>query len=183
MKAAGKWPPLGRGSAGCGASGASSASLRAPVPPQVDRSRRWDPGERGWLPPEEELQRRETCSLHSRSPVPWKSTNMFSIYFFFLFWYPPQNRFDAVYWLDELPKEARRAVNHPSSLRLFNLRAGHSQGVVHVTFLMQNDLEAAAKQISQMTSPKFFYIPLQPHFSLFSCDCKLFPEGEGQRRD
>lgn len=45
-----------------------------------------------------------------------------------------------IYILDELPEEAHSAINHASSLRLFSLGAGHSQGIVHMTLLVQNDL-------------------------------------------
>lgn len=53
---------------------------------------------------------------------------------------------DSFVILDELPEEAHGAVDHPSSLRLLSLGAGHSEGVVHVTFLVEHDLQ------TQMTS-------------------------------
>lgn len=42
--------------------------------------------------------------------------------------------------LDELPEESCGAKDHPSSLRLLCLGPGHSQGIVHVTLLVQNGL-------------------------------------------
>lgn len=42
--------------------------------------------------------------------------------------------------LDELPEEPHGAVNHSSRLRLLCLGTGHSERIVHVTLLVQNDL-------------------------------------------
>lgn len=50
--------------------------------------------------------------------------------------------------LNEEPEETHGAINHPSSLRLFSLGAGHSEGIVHVALLVQNDLRT--QEISQM---------------------------------
>lgn len=41
-----------------------------------------------------------------------------------------------IYLLDELSEEACSAVNHSSSLRLLSLGAGHSEGIIHMTFLV-----------------------------------------------
>lgn len=75
VQAAWKLPPLGRDSGGCGGSGAWSVSPHAPVPPREDGSRRWDPEERGWPPPEEVTQTLVTCSSHPESPNPWNRKN------------------------------------------------------------------------------------------------------------
>lgn len=87
VQAACRSPPLGRGSAGCGGSEVWSASPHAPVPPQEDESRKWDPEERGWPPPEEVTQPLVTCSSHSGSPNPWKNTNKLAnnVFLTFLF--------------------------------------------------------------------------------------------------